>query len=46
MVDVQPGFYEGVDRYEQAWRAEAMITLINDKVTLVLLWEKSHYYGI
>lgn len=24
MVDVQPGFYEWVYRYEQAWKAEAI----------------------
>lgn len=43
MVDVQPGFYEGVDRYEQAWKAEAIIKLINDKITLVLLYCSHHY---
>lgn len=25
MVDVQPGFDEGVDRYEQAWTADSIV---------------------
>lgn len=28
MVDVQPGFYEGVDWYEQAWKADSTIHLL------------------
>lgn len=30
MVDVQPGFYEGVDGYEQAWKPDIIINLMND----------------
>lgn len=35
MVDVEPGFYKGVDRYEQACKMKLMITLMNDKVIVV-----------
>lgn len=28
MVDIEPGSYEGVDRYKQAWKADNIINLI------------------
>lgn len=30
MVDVQPGFYKGVDWYEQAWKADSIIHPVSD----------------
>lgn len=38
VVDVQPGFYKGVDRYEQAWKTDAIIHLMNNIKTPLLLW--------
>lgn len=29
MVDVQPGFYEGVDGYEQAWKVDIISSTKN-----------------
>lgn len=34
VVDVEPGFYKGVDRYEQACQTKLTIKLMNDKVII------------
>lgn len=37
VVNVQPSFYKGVDRYEQAWKADRVINFMNYIKTLLLV---------
>lgn len=37
MVNVQPGFYEGVDGYEQAWSVDIISDVMNDIFYYVLI---------